>query len=180
MAEGEEGKHEIEQTAAKQAEEVLLPVKTGLTEEREMKLERGANLLRIVEMVARERGVLVEEFAIFREGEVEELAIETVITDVYPRHRRHHVHHKSLVKVVVFYGAKDASRELKRNATVEQVLTWAVAVKEFGIDAAMAPEFNLARRKVKEELPGTEHIGHLAGPKKVLELDLVRGDIANG
>ncbi len=180
MAEGEEGKHEIEQMAAKQAEEVSLAVKISLTEERQIKLEHGANLLRVVEIVARERGLLVEEFAIFREGEVEELAIETVITDVYPHHRRHHIHRKSLVKVVVFYGAKDASREFKRHATVEQVLTWAVAVKEFGIDAAVAPEFNLARHEVKEELPGTEHIGHLTGPDKVLELDLVRGDIANG
>ena len=44
----------------------------------------------------------------------------------------------------------------------------------------MATEFELARHGQKEELPGTEHIGHLAGHHHVLELDLVRGDIANG
>ncbi len=169
-----------EEAALEQAEEVALLVKTGLTEEREIKLEHGASLLRIVEFVASERGLLVEELAIFREGEVEELGLELVITPDYPHHRRHHVHHKSLVNVMVFYGVKEASREFERHATVEEVLTWAVAVKEFGIDPAVAPEFELARHNVKEELPGTEHIGHLAGHTKVLELDLVRGDIANG
>ena len=32
----------------------------------------------------------------------------------------------------------------------------------------------------KEELIGPEHIGHLAGKNCEVELDLVRGDIANG
>jgi hypothetical protein len=45
----------------------------------------------------------------------------------------------------------------------------------------MATEFVLTRHGQKEELPGSEHVGHLAGHHHyTLELDLVRGDIANG
>jgi hypothetical protein len=177
MAQGEEATQEIDEAALG---EVTLLVKADSRDERQMKLEHGASLLRIVEVIARERDLVIEEFEIFREGEVEAMALEVIIAPDYPHRRRHHIHHKSLVKVVIFYGAKEASREFKRHTTVEEVLTWAVAVKEFSIDPALAPEFELARRNVKEELPGTEHIGHLAGHATVLELDLVRGDIANG
>jgi hypothetical protein len=58
------------------------------------------------------------------------------------------------------------------------VLVW--AIKAFNIDPGMATEFELTRRGGKEELPGAEHIGHVAGHHHELELDLVRGDIANG
>jgi hypothetical protein len=53
-------------------------------------------------------------------------------------------------------------------------------VTEFNIDASMADEFELARHGVKEELPGTDHLGKVAGGSKRLGLDLVRGDMANG
>ena len=41
-------------------------------------------------------------------------------------------------------------------------------------------EFELTRSGSTEELPLSDHVGHLAGKQDVLALDLVRGDIANG
>ena len=80
--------------------------------------------------------------------------------------------------VSVNYQASQRSRVFKRFEAVKEVLIWAIDV--FEIDASMATEFELARHDQKEELFGAEHIGHLAGKNCELELDLVRGDIANG
>jgi hypothetical protein len=153
-------------------------VKSGFAEERQIKLAQGASLMDVVEIIARERKLPIEEFVIIREGQDAPLALEFVIAPDYPHHRRHHVHYHSMVKVVVFYGAKEKEHEFKRHATVEDVLVW--AIKVFEIDPGMAAEFELTRHGQKEELPGTEHIGHLAGQARELKLDLVRGDIANG
>jgi hypothetical protein len=166
--------------ALEEAGKVGLIVKTDLREVREVKLVEGARLGAVVEIIARERGVAVEELMIVREGEDAVLAVDLVIGPDYPYKRRHHVHHRSVVNVIVFYGAKQATRVSKRHDTVDEVLDWAVAVKEFGIDSTMAAEFVLVLHGQKEELPGDEHIGHLAGREKELKLDLVRGDIANG
>jgi hypothetical protein len=100
------------------------------------------------------------------------------LTSITPRHRRHHVHHRGEVKVTVYYQAEVHERDFKRHATVEDVLTW--AIKAFNIDPSMATEFELARHGQTEELPGAEHVGHLAGHHHELALDLVRGNIANG
>ncbi len=113
-----------------------------------------------------------------REGEDEPLSAMILIDASYPRHRRHHVHHQGEVKVNVHYQADIRHRDFKRQATVEDILTWAITV--FSIDPTMATEFELARHGQREELPGTEHVGHLAGHEHELALDLVRGDIANG
>ena len=157
---------------------LALLVKAGLTDERTLQLEPGHRLTAVLEIFAAERGCEVEELVLLREGENEPLSALAVIEVGYPSHRRHHVHHVGDVEVTVFYQADNRHREFKRHATVEDVLVW--AVKVFGIDPSMATEFELARHSQKEELPGQEHVGHLAGNHHVLELDLVRGDIANG
>ena len=157
---------------------IALLVKAGHSDERTLELEPGRRLTAVLEIFAVERGCKVEELVILREGEKEPLSAFIVIDADYPSHRRHHVHHVGDVKVVVFYQAESRHREFKRHATVDDVLAW--AVKVFGIDPSMATEFELTRHGQKEELPGTEHVGHLAGRHDVLELDLVRGDIANG
>jgi hypothetical protein len=170
----EEVRGEIEEVERK----LTLLVKAGHTDERTLQLEPGCRLTAVLEIFAAERGCKVEELVLLREGESEPLSALVVIEVGYPSHRRHHVHHVGDVKVTVFYQADSRHHEFKRHATVEDVLVW--AVKVFGIDPSMATEFELARHGQKEELPGTEHIGHLAGHHHVLELDLVRGDIANG
>lgn len=174
MNSGEGGEIELEE-----AQEVALLVKTGLTEQRHMNIAHGASLLAIVEVVARERGIALEDLVIVREGEGI-VAVDLIIEPGYHHKRRYHVHHRSLVKVTVFYGAKHQGLDFKRHDAVDDVFEWAVALEVFGIDEAMAGEFVLVRHGQKDELPGDEHIGHLAGRETELKLDLVRGDIANG
>jgi len=165
-----------------EAEGVLhkLPVlvKAGLADERNVEIELGRSVATILDIVATERGCQIEELVLVREGEDDPLSALILIDAEYQHRRRHHVHHVGEVTVKVYYQAGEYSRGFKRSITVEEVLTW--AVKVFNIDPGMATEFELARHGEKEELPGTEHIGHLAGHRHELALDLVRGDIANG
>lgn len=157
---------------------VAILVKSGCTEERVVELELGSRVTAVLEVVAAERGCLVEELVLVREGEGEPLTPAIVVDENYPHKRRHHVHHPGEVSVTVYYQADQYCRVFKRFEAVKDVLAWAIGV--FEIDASMATEFELARHGQKEELFGAEHIGHLAGKNCELELDLVRGDIANG
>lgn len=161
------------------ASTIAVLVKSGLADERTVEVAVGTTVAALVEVIAVERGCRVEELILIREGEDEPLSAAVLIEAGYPGHRRHHIHHTTDVTVTVYYQAEHRHRPFKRNATVEDVLVWAVkAFKD--IDPSMAAEFELARHNQKEELPGTEHVGHLAGHSHELALDLVRGDIANG
>jgi hypothetical protein len=157
---------------------IEIPVKTGYREERVVEIEFGSSVTKILEIISAERGCAVEELVLIRDDCAEPLTAVVVVEVDYPHKRHHHVHHVGEVAVTVYYQAKDKTQPFRRNATVEDVLTW--ALKAFGVDTSMASEFELTRHDEKEELPGTEHIGHLAGKHGELALDLVRGDIANG
>lgn len=157
---------------------IKIPVKTGYGEERVVEIELGSSVTKILEIISAERGCAVEELILIRDGRAEPLTEVVVVEVDYPHKRRHHVHHAGEVAVTVYYQAKDKTEPFRRNATVEDVLTW--ALKAFEVDASLASEFELTRHDEKEELPGAEHIGHLAGKHGELALDLVRGDIANG
>jgi hypothetical protein len=156
---------------------VPLLVKAGLADERTVDLETGRSVVTILEIFAAERGCAAEELVIVREGENAPLTEVVLVEADYPR-RRHHVHHKSAVKVTVYYQAGSHEREFKRHEAVEDVLTWAIRV--FNIDPGMATEFELALHGQTAELPGSEHIGHVAGRACDLALDLIRGHISNG
>jgi hypothetical protein len=158
--------------------EFEINVKSGPTDERVIRLGGGRRAREIVEIFAAERSVKAEELLLVIEGDAEPMKIDVVVDEAYPHHRRHHVHHAGLVDVLVYYQNKVEHREFRRHATVNDVLQW--ALKAFGIDPSMWTEFELTLHGQKEALPGNEHIGHLAGPHKKLELDLVRGDISNG
>jgi hypothetical protein len=84
------------------------------------------------------------------------------------------------IAVTMHYQGKKEEKHFSPSATVEEVLDWALALKEFGIDPAMVNEFQLARLGLKDELPLGDHLGKIAAGAKAIELDLVRGDIANG
>ena len=84
------------------------------------------------------------------------------------------------IAVTVHYQSKTASQGFKPGNTVEDGLDWSLKVPTFGIDAAMASEFELARHGQTEELPLADHLAKLATGTKQLDLDLVRGDMANG
>lgn len=155
-----------------------IPVKFGLKQEREIELKVGSSAIAIFEVFANEWGVGVEELLIVREGDSAVLSAEFILEANYPHHRRHHVHRRHDVAVTVYYQGGSRNHNFKRTATVDDVLMW--AIKAFRIDAAMAPEFELALHGTTEELPEAEHIGHLAGCHHELLLDVIRGDIANG
>jgi hypothetical protein len=157
---------------------IPLLVKAGLADERTVELERGRSVTTILEIFAAERGCAVEELVILRESEDAPLTEVILLETDYPHRRRHHVHHKSTVKVTVYYQTAGHEREFKRHQTVEDVLTW--AIKIFNIDPSMATEFELALHGQTAELPGCEHIGHVAGRACDLALDLIRGHISNG
>jgi len=160
------------------ATEVEIAFKVSVDEERRVKVRFGTVITTVLEVFARERSCPVEELIVIREGEEVELDLGTVIEPGYPHHRRHHVHHKSALEVVVNYNMGTHEKKFRRRATIDDVLTWAIPA--FGIDPAMASEFELARHGETTELPGTDHLGHLAHHHHKLELDLVRGALVNG
>lgn len=140
-------------------------------------LRPGQLIEHILALIAANHGLLVADLIIVRDGEDEPAdCAHPVHHDRH--HRRHHVHHRNPVNVTVRYQADEHHREFRRQAPLERVLDWAIRV--FKIDPAMAGEFELALAGSTEELPLNEHVGHLAGKHHCLELDLVRGNIANG
>ena len=174
--------HGPEPSAAKSAEHegarhAELKVKHA-GQERDFPVRHGHSLGDILNVLSRELGCPVDELIIVREGEKEPVSAIIVVDEHYPLHRRHHVHLPNPVKVVVYYQAAHHEHEFKRHQTVDDVRMW--AIKKFGIDLAVATEIEMALHNHQEHLPAKEHIGHLAGHHHVLELDLVRGPIANG
>lgn len=163
---------------AEPAQAPTLILKTGPGDERHVAAPHGATVLTIVQIIAAEQDCAVEELIVIREGEALPLDLHLILDVDYPRHRRHHIHRKAEVTVEVFYNAGAKSHAFPRRTTVEQVLAW--AIKAFGIDPAMATEFELALHDHKDELPGDEHLGHLVGHHTRLDLDLVRGAFVNG
>ncbi len=157
---------------------IKIEVKSGLNEERvvEIDLEQPAEV--ILAVVASERGCRVEELLLIREGETNPISGQTPIGRDYPHHRRHHVHSARDIEVIVYYQAGSHRRTFKRFESVEVVLDWAITA--FGIDPTMAPEFELAQCGTEDELPLSEHLGHLAGQQDCLELNLIRTIMPNG
>lgn len=140
-------------------------------------IQPGLLIEHVLKILATDHGLLIEDLYVVRDGEDEAADwAYPVHRDGY--HRRHHVHQRHPVDVTVRYQAGEHRCEFRRHAPLERVLDWAIRV--FNIDPAMAGEFELTRAGSTEELPLNEHVGHLAGKHDCLELDLVRGDIANG
>lgn len=157
---------------------IPLAVRAAGAEVRIIEVARGGTLLTVLDVVARQNGCRIEELAIFRDGVEEALETSVVLDEAYPHRRHHHVHRAEPVEVAVHYNGGTRTRVFRRDVRVEAVLGYAIAA--FTIDPMMATEFELARMNVREELPGAEHLGHLAGHHHRLELNLLRGDIANG
>jgi hypothetical protein len=157
---------------------IPLRLKLGFAEERVIEVVVGNSVTAILEIIAIEQGCQVEELILLRDGEDEAISAVTVVDADFPHRRRHHIHHQGEVKVLIYYQSEARERSFKRRTTLEDVLIW--AIQAFGVDQSMAGEFELARHDQKEELPTSEHVGHLAGRCDELALDLVRGDIANG
>ena len=174
-----EQRETVDREATPQAgSKIPIRVKLGLAEEREIELDQGASVCRILEIVAAERGCSAEELVLVREAEDEPLTVGVVVDAEYACGRPHHVHCPDEVEVRVYYQDSHDSREFRRFETLRDVLGWAIAA--FGIDEDLATELVLVRHGEKDELSEREHIGHLAGRNSDLALDLVRGVIPNG
>jgi len=164
--------------ASKAETKNAIRVKLDLDDERIVELTQGTKVSEVLEIVAGERGCDIRELVLVREGDEVPLVLGVVVVAGYPHKHCHHVHYLGEVKVTVYYQASQDTREFKRFEAVKDVLAW--AIDAFRIDASLATELELARHGQTEELPEREHIGHLVGKGCDLELDLVRGDIANG
>lgn len=178
MAEVHEGQVGAPESSPPPQAMISIRVKTGRDEERVVELEPGTSPTAILDIVAADRGCPAQELVVVREGEVALLTSDAVVDADYPCKCRHHVHYLGEVAVTVYYQANRVQRGFKPFEAVKDVLVW--AIREFAIDSTLATEFELVRRGEREELPGPEHIGHLAGRSCTLALDLVRGEIANG
>jgi hypothetical protein len=167
-----------ENTTNLPAAKIKIPVKSARALEQIVELELGRRVTAILGIVAAERGWKVEELILVRDGEDEPLTDVVLVDEHYPHKQRHHVHRVGEISVTVYYQSGQHVRHFRRHTTVGDVLSWAVVA--FKVDPNIAIEFELARHGIKEELPKTEHIGHVAEERCELALDLVRGDIANG
>lgn len=157
---------------------VAILVRTGYGDDRFVEVELGSRVTVVLEVIAAERCCHADELVLIRDQDSGPLSAEIVVDEKYPHGHRHHVHHSGEVMVTMNYQAEQSRRTFKRFEAIKDVLAWSIEV--FEIDASMATEFELTLHGQKEELFGAEHVGHLAGKNCELELDLVRGVIANG
>ncbi len=160
------------------AGECEISVEAGVEVFEVVPIAHGHSISVVLAEIALKQGVTVEEIEIFRGDELEALTDIVIVNEAYPHHHTHHVHRKERVLVTVYYGGQERAKEFKRRATIDHVLEW--SIKEFCIDPSMASEMELALHGSETELPGDEHVGHLAGKHKTLALDLIRGKISNG
>jgi hypothetical protein len=150
----------------------------GLASAEIIAVTRGSSLREVIEIAARQGGYAHQEALIFLEGDGTPLDPATLLTDAHPHHRKHHVHRLREIEVVVLY-TRNVERRYPPSTKVETVLAW--AVKELGIDPAMATEFELAVVGSDVEVPGAKHIGSLVKhPACRIDFNLIRGVIPNG
>jgi hypothetical protein len=158
-------------------EAVSVHVRSGRTD-MIVEVDIGHPIGRVLEKIAAEHGQLFEELIIIRDGMEEPLDHRELVDHDYPHQHRHHVHQRHPVDVTVHYQSESRHHEFRRHDTLEPVLDWSIRV--FNIDPTMAAEFELTLVGSADELPLSEHVGHLAGKDDKLELNLVRGGITNG
>jgi hypothetical protein len=150
----------------------------GLASAEIITVSRGGILREIIKIAALKGGYGHTEALIFLEGGSLPLDPDTVLSDAHPHHRKHHVHRLREVEVVVHY-TRNVERRYPPSTKVETVLAW--ALKEIGIDLAMATEFELAVMGSDVEVPGSKHIGSLVKhPACRIDFNLIRGVIPNG
>ena len=151
----------------------------GLVAVEVVRLAPGEAVLAISACAATKGGYPPEEALVYFEDEPQPIPPDTIVCDSYPHRRKHHVHRARTIEVLVHYMSRSVHRRYPPSARVETVL--ASALKEFLIDPAIAPEFELALAGSNDELPGGRHIGGLVRhPCDRIELNLIRGVIPNG
>lgn len=152
-------------------------VRTG-SSEKIVQLTVGQRAAVILEIIAAELACAITALELFRDGHPGCLSGDDIVDDNYPHRHRHHVHWSESVAVTLYYQSASKSHNFKRNTTVAELLQWAITA--FTIDPSIATEIELVRHGQEDELPSTEHLGHLIGRETCASFDVVRGVIANG
>jgi hypothetical protein len=130
---------------------------------------------------ATHRGFGSSEVFLFLEDQEEPIELIDLAVDDSFKNRLHHLHRAKRVEVVVHYQHHAARRYFPPSSRVQKVLDWAVAVNEFHIDPAIAPEMELALEGTDTPLPKSAHIGRYAHhPHNEAKFTLIRGVIPNG
>lgn len=160
------------------AGEVAVHVRTGRSQDRVINAALHQSVMTILERIAAELDLAIDELDIYRDDHDGPLCKDDLIDIKYPHHHRHHIHHATRVQVTVFYQSDSHQKDFRRNTTIYDLLQW--AIDAFRVDACLATELELVLHGQTDELPATEHLGHLAGRECELSVDLVRGVIANG
>ncbi len=152
----------------------------ALAEPEVIEIETGSPVRAIVVAISSKTGIPVEELLLFEEDGEEPLVLDILVEEGRAA-IVHHVHRTRNIEVVINYKGLKPAKHFPPSARVQRVLDWAVSVKEFNIDAPIAPEMELALHGQTVELPKQAHIGrYVRHPHHCLELDLIRGVVPNG
>jgi hypothetical protein len=152
----------------------------GLGEAMLIKIGEGSTRAVILDEVSARNGIAREELHLFAEDGDEVLELDAIVTEA-DAGVVHHAHRALKIKVTVNYNGSQAEKDFAPSARIQRVLDWAVKVKEFKIDPAIAPEMELALHGQTMELPKQAHVGrYVKHPHHKVDLDLIRGVIPNG
>lgn len=130
----------------------------------------------VVELV-KSRAAFEEEIHIFeRDGEPLaeiDISMRKALTLVAHRHKE--------VRVTVHFEHHEKNHSFKPSASVNRVLQWAVAIKEFGLDPTQRSKANLMLPGSKEPLNKDDVLAQLVHfPHDHVVLELTLKDFTNG
>lgn len=152
----------------------------GLSAIESISIPAGGTHRQIVLFVAEKSGFPAEEGLLFLEDSEGALDLDVPVTRGSSG-KVHHVHRAHQIEVTVFYQDRKATAKFSPSTRVQRVLDWVVGPTALSIDAAVAPEMELALHGSPEALPKAAHIGrYVHHPDHRLEFDLIRGVVPNG
>jgi hypothetical protein len=159
----------------------------GLADVEIVRIPQGGTAREIVAAVALKGGFPAGEAVLLVEDSDVPVDLALVVTEDIAGGKIHHVHRTKRIAVKVFYKHLEKEKHFPPSARVQLVLDWAVSKDGFNIDAAIAPDMELALHDEKipddqkKALPKSAHIGrYVHHPHHCLDLDLIRGKVPNG
>lgn len=153
----------------------------GLPEVQVVSFAEGTPARAVLERVATLSGRSSETALLFVEDEDSPVDIESSRVDETWSRVVHHVHRTGRIAVLVHYNGAQREHPFSPSTRVQRVLDWAVGPSGFALDPVIAPEMDLALHGQTDPLPRDAHIGrYVEHPHTALELDLIRGVVANG
>jgi hypothetical protein len=153
----------------------------GLGEVDVVRIPEGSPAREIVLAVASRVGFPAEEALLFVEDCQEPVDLTVLVVEEGVSGKVHHVHRARNIEVALFYQGRQIEKRFAPSTRVQRVLDWAVSPAGFNIDAAIAPEMELALHGDTTALPKNAHLGrYVRHPGHELTFDLIRGVVPNG